>query len=296
MRFFLFYSVMRELLKKIKRELIAGLSKIYIRSVNSNYLGLNLKIPLIYGMRNGGYIVPAEFWMSYCLEAFIKTKQGCVIDVGANVGLYLVKLKAMSDQVPYYGVDSNPACIFYTQELIRLNHFKQAKLFTTALSDNANVLDFYTNSHDDRMGSLIKEHHTYKKDFSFSVLSMTGDNLVKMLKITQISVIKIDVEGAEQQVLQGIKGTIEKYRPYIYIEILQTDTLDKTNSVIEICQSIQALDYNILGVNSTSQKTEVITDIHQVGKNYEANYVFAPNNLLDAFTNCLNKVCQSQEI
>jgi len=124
------------ILQKIKREWSALLSKIYIRHVKSNYLGLKLKIPLIYGMHNGGYIVPAEFWMSSCLESFIKTKDGCIVDVGVNVGLYLVKLKALSDAVEYYGIDSSPACIFYTQELIRLNQFKRAKLFTTALSDS----------------------------------------------------------------------------------------------------------------------------------------------------------------
>ena len=59
-----------KILKKIKREWTALLSEIHIRHVQTNYLGLTLKIPLIYGMRNGGYIVPAEFWMSNCLESY----------------------------------------------------------------------------------------------------------------------------------------------------------------------------------------------------------------------------------
>lgn len=276
-------------LKKIKREFIAGLSKIYISHVKSNYLGLKIKVPLIHGMRNGGYIVPAEFWMSDCLEAFIGTKKGCVIDIGVNVGLYLVKLKAISDTIPYYGIDSNPACIFYTQELIRLNHFTQAKLFTTALGESNEIADFYTNSNADTMGSLIKDHHSYNENYSFSTMITTADNLINMLKIKQISVIKIDVEGAEIYVLKGMENTIKQYNPYIYIEILETNTQDKIDTAMEICNFIQNMSYSILGINLHSGQTEAIQDITQVGVDYEANYVFAPNKNLGAFVNFMKK-------
>jgi FkbM family methyltransferase len=278
------------ILKKMKREWTALLSKIHIRSIKTDYLGLPLKVPLIYGMRNGGYIVPAEFWMSNCLESFVKTKTGCVIDIGANTGLYLVKLKAISDKVDYYGVDSNPACIFYTQELIRLNQFKQAKIFTTALSHNNSIVDFYTNRRDDRMGSLLKNHHQYKPEFSFSTLTMTGDSLVDMLKIKQISAIKIDVEGAELRVLQGMQKTIEQYRPYLYIEILFIQNKSDAETVANICNLIQKMDYSILGVNLKTQKTEVIQDISRVGIDYECNYVFAPSSHLEVFIDKMKKL------
>jgi FkbM family methyltransferase len=276
-----------KILKKIKREWTALLSEIHIRYVQTNYLGLKLKIPLIYGMRNGGYIVPAEFWMSNCLESFIKTKEGCIIDVGVNVGLYLVKLKALSNEVDYYGIDSSPACIFYTQELIRLNQFERAKLFTTALSDSNEVVEFYSNTHDDRMGSLIKQHHEYKKGFSFSTLSMTGDSLVDLLKVKKISAIKIDVEGAELMVLKGMEKSIEQYRPYLYVEILFTKNQEDIDSAMNICNFIQKMNYSILGVNLVSQKTETITDLNKIGKDYDCNYVFAPNEHLKQFISTL---------
>ena len=104
---------------KIKRELIAFISKIYVDHVNTNYQGLNLKVPLIHGMRNGGYIVPAEQWITDCLTAFTSTNKGMVLDIGANVGLILVKLKTISNDIEYCGIEANPSCSFYTQELDR---------------------------------------------------------------------------------------------------------------------------------------------------------------------------------
>ena len=272
-----------KILKKIKRELVALISKLHVRYVSSDYLGLKIKIPLIYGMRNGGYIVPAEFWMSDCLEAFIKTKKGCIVYIGVNVGLYLVKLKAITNDVNYYGIDSNPACVFYTQELIRLNQFANAKVFTTALSDSSHIVDFYSNTHDDRMGSLIKNHHQYNPAFSFSTLTTTGDILVNMLKIDQISAIKIDVEGAELMVLKGMRDTLKQYRPYLYVEILYTANQDEVDTAMAICNLILTMDYAILGVNLQTLKTEVIKDISKVGVEYDCNYVFLPNENLDSF-------------
>jgi FkbM family methyltransferase len=174
--------------------------------------------------------------------------------------------------------------------LIRLNQFKQAKIFTTALSHNNSIVDFYTNRRDDRMGSLLKNHHQYKPEFSFSTLTMTGDSLVDMLKIKQISAIKIDVEGAELRVLQGMQKTIEQYRPYLYIEILFIQNKSDAETVANICNLIQKMDYSILGVNLKTQKTEVIQDISRVGIDYECNYVFAPSSHLEVFIDKMKKL------
>ncbi len=71
----------------MKREIVIALSQIGLKKVTSNYMGMRLVSPTIYGMVNGGFISPGEFWMSDCLEAFIATGSGAVLDVGANKGV-----------------------------------------------------------------------------------------------------------------------------------------------------------------------------------------------------------------
>ena len=134
---------MNRTLRKLKRELIAGLSKIYLKQVSSDYFGMKLKVPIVYGIKNGGYIVPAETWMGDCLKAFVTTKPGTVIDIGVNVGLYLVKLRLISKNIPYIGFEPNPSCQLYTQELIRLNQFKNAKVIPIALAEHDDITQFY---------------------------------------------------------------------------------------------------------------------------------------------------------
>jgi hypothetical protein len=119
---------------------------------------------------------------------------------------------------------------------------------------------------------------------------MTGDSLINLLKVEEISAIKIDVEGAELMVLKGMEKSIEKYRPYLYIEILFTKNQEDIDRAMDICNFILEMNYSILGVNLTSQKTEIITNLNKVGKNYDCNYVFAPNEHLENFVKTMKKL------
>lgn len=277
--------------KKIKREWVAGLSKLYVNHINSDYLGMDLKVPLIHGMKNGGYILPAEMWMSDCLHTFTDTKPGCIIDIGVNIGLYLVKLRVISESVNYYGIDANPACTFYTQELIRLNKFKNAKLFTLALSDQNGVSTFYASKLGDDTGSLVKEHQQNNNmAYSFSTMTLAGDSFINTLKLDEdISTIKIDVEEAEIYVLRGLEKTIETYSPYIYCEILFTQTQIQDDRAMQICKFIQDKNYSILGIKRNTKFLEVIRDITEVGKEYEQEYAFVPTDYLDKFMSSIRR-------
>ncbi len=276
---------------KLKREIIAFISKIYIDHVKVNYYNLTLKVPLIHGMRNGGYVVPAEQWITDCLYSFVNTKKGMVVDIGANVGLILVKLKTICNDVEYCGIEANPSCAFYTQELIRLNNFKNAKLFTVALSDNVEARRFYSSRAGDSTGSLIREHQTHNTmEYTFDVITITGDQFIDTLDIKDdgISVIKIDVEEAELYVLQGLSNTIEQYNPYIFCEILHSKTKEQEERSLGICTLLASKGYSVIGINGSKNRLEVISDIKKVGtKEYEQEFVFSPVENINSFMNAM---------
>lgn len=276
---------MKKILLKLKRELIALLAKIRLRKFSSDYFGLKLQVPVVYGVVNGGYVIPAETWMSDCIRSFIATKKGCVIDIGVNVGLYLVKLRAISNDTVYYGFEPNPSCNLYTQELIRLNKFKSARVFPLALSDGEGVASFYVSGIGDKTGSLIKEHKKGENlDYSFDVYTTQGDNIIRRLDIDAISVIKIDVEEAEIYVLRGLEDTIKKYRPYIYCEILYSGKdSEKMSKTREICDLVAGHDYSILGITKDHGDLRIVEDPNDVGVNYLQEYIFCPNEMVSTF-------------
>jgi len=211
----------KSIVQKAKREISIFLSKIGLRKVHTNYLGKDIVVPMIDGTGRQ-LIVPDELWMSRCLRRFLEWKKGTVFDIGANVGLYLVKLKAIDETRPYIGFEPNPFCYYYLNELIRINKFDNCYSLPVALSDNEGIQNVYASKKDDGGASLV---HEYKQDenlnFTAKTLVFKGDDIVKKISIDSgISAIKIDVEGLEFEVLSGLKNTLSTYHPAVYCEIL----------------------------------------------------------------------------
>ena len=80
------------------------------------------KIPVL---KNIGWnnIFDNEPWMSQILEKLLPERRGLFLDVGANIGQTLLKLKSIAPDVLYYGFEVNTACLFYLNELINANTF-----------------------------------------------------------------------------------------------------------------------------------------------------------------------------
>jgi FkbM family methyltransferase len=277
---------MSRTLLKLKREFVSAVSKIFLKKVKTNYLGMPLIAPIVYGLKNGGYIVPDEIWMGNCLKAFVSTKQGTVLDIGVNVGLYLVKLRLISKDIPYIGFEPNPSCLLYTHELIRLNNFKHSQLIPVALAEHDAIAQFYASRIGDKGGSLIQDHlNESGNKFSFDALVMKGDQLIEKFKLNNIAAIKIDVEEAEIYVLRGIIETLKKYRPYVYCEILTVgDELERIQRKDDICQLFSEIDYVVFGASKDKTTLKRITDFDEVGVDYAAEYIFCPAEDAEVFT------------
>ncbi len=52
---------------------------------------------------------------------------------------------------------------------------------------------------------------------------------------------------------------------------------------MEICRFLQKINYSIVGVNRDTKKLDIIKEISKVGKDYEQEYIFAPNNYIESF-------------
>jgi FkbM family methyltransferase len=82
----------------------------------------------------------------------------------------------------------------------------------------------------------------------------TGGDIAEMipldsLHLQNVSLIKIDVENTENEVLKGAQETIRQNRPYIIIEILgnlYTPVPDRTERVHETFAFLQQMGYSSL--------------------------------------------------
>lgn len=195
-----------------------------VTSARTKLGNLNLRIPLVYGL-GADHLSRHELpWTHYFLKSLLKITPGALVDIGANVGLYLIWLKSMDKRRQYVGFEPNPACYWYLQELIRHNNFENAKTFPLALSDSRQMRTFFVKRLGDKMGSLLETHRAEEdKPRSFDLITEPGDPIMDALGLDAIAAMKIDVEGFELEVLHGLRETLAKFGPTVICEIYSLD-------------------------------------------------------------------------
>ena len=155
------------------------------------------------------------------LQRILNSSPGTFIDIGVNIGQTLIKVIGIDRNRSYIGFEPLIACCFNVEEFIQLNNLNNATLLPIALSDSNNILTFYSRGQFDVMASLISKTKVAETEpFTSHVQARIGDEVLAELKIKEISAIKIDVEGAEFQVLQGLKETLRTKRPPVIFEVL----------------------------------------------------------------------------
>jgi FkbM family methyltransferase len=154
------------------------------------------------------------------------------IDIGANSGLYSLIAAKKSNQIKILAFDPTNAAHYFLNENIRLNNFTdKITSFKYAISNKTEILDFYEVKNKKypflkhNLGgssSLINHPQLYNK---ISVMAFSFDDFLVEHSYLDLAIdfIKIDAEGAEPNIIRGMKSTIEKYKPIIVCEILLDD-------------------------------------------------------------------------
>ena len=237
-------------------------------------------------------------WMSDCLTVFLHNKPGMVVDVGVNIGLYLVNLRAIDKDREYLGFEPNSFCNFYTHELIKNNGFRNARILPFALSDNRSIRGFFITRMGAKTGSLLDCAGFNKRGkYSFDVFTMPGDEFIQQVKPKEICVIKVDVEGSELEVLRGLKSTLQKYKPYVFCEILYLPPSnhpiyeEKYMRLVEIKSLIKEINYVVLAVdkNDSSVINEIIS-VEQFNEGQLRDYILVHDSESDKLKMELAKI------
>lgn len=219
-----------------------------------------------------------EVWMGALL---FKLKEyysaNLFVDVGANVGQTLLQVLAINRKQHYYGFEPNPSCVHYLLELIRINKFKNVTIYPVALSDNSgpSTLKMYTDSTTDSTASLIQDFRESQTGES-NVMVLAG-NCISFEK--KIGLIKIDVEGSELEVLQGLATFIGRDRPLIICEVLPAYDAGNINRITRqsfIQDLLKKVGYIIFHISTTGALTSVEHfGVHDDIK--RINYMFCPS-------------------
>jgi FkbM family methyltransferase len=157
------------------------------------------------------------------------------IDVGAHIGKYSLLLARRAKLV--VAIEPDPISFSALKRAIMINKLrKKIVALNIAVSDTDGQCFFYM--HRSTVASSIKVSQG-----SFKILvvkSMTLDSIAETLKLG-VDVIKIDVEGAEVEVIKGAKNLLTQHKPKLIMEVWE----DNFNNVIDLLEGL-GYKYEIL--------------------------------------------------
>jgi FkbM family methyltransferase len=208
---------------KIKRELIKAFWKILPKSIGMKMRQTTLRIPLQRGLDHRVLKKDGEQWMNMLIETIARHEQGAFIDIGANAGQTLLKVKSLLPHMEYIGFEPNIYCAGYVSQIIQANCFENCVIFPIGLGDKDSIATLFCHNHSDPKGTVIDNFRGREATLlQQTVLIRDAGAFINSLNIDNIAMVKIDVEGYEAAVLSGMKSILQQQRPFIICEVLRT--------------------------------------------------------------------------
>lgn len=162
----------------------------------------------------GGFEIPEIKW------AITHVTPGSVaFDVGANVGVYSAALaKALrSSGGAVVAVEPDPRNIAMLRANLALNDATNVRVIEAAASDSDGVATLEL-ADDPAYHSITSISRDRKRAGTLTVMSVTLDGVWSAEARPPVSLIKIDVEGAEIRVLEGASELIGTRHPPLLVE------------------------------------------------------------------------------
>jgi FkbM family methyltransferase len=245
------------------------------------------KIPFIGSKMGTENIMLAETWFTDIFMALrnVITKDECFIDVGMNIGQTLLKVRSVDKSIPYIGFEPNVVCVNYLYKLIRLNRLEGVRIFPVGLDVNSRILTLHADNEFASGASMIKGFRKNQKiKFEYNVPVFNGDVI---LQNEAVGIIKIDVEGFELNVINGIVEIMRIKRPFVICEVLPNygnlDS-DRFKRQTELENLLHALNYLFCKIDESNSKIRRLTTIGVFDSMSDTNYVFVPSEKMENLT------------
>jgi FkbM family methyltransferase len=194
------------------------------------------------------------------------------VDGGANFGIYTVLASQLvGDSGRVLSFEPAAESFPILKHNVELNKMSNVKLFNLAISDKEENTRFYhidnaPNSYS--LGSDVNSETNFEE-----VQTTTLDKVLSDEGIERVDLIKLDVEGAEELVLQGARSLFSRMRPTLILEINPTAIARLGLSPDGIVNLLKEWDYDLFGITNAGELFSLSLDA-----SFHGNVIAIPRN------------------
>jgi len=182
------------------------------------------------------------------------------VDVGVYRGVYTYKLSKISKHV--HSFEPNPLLFSYLNKNLK-KLAKNITLYENALSDVSSTVDlkvpkrfntFNKKNYEEmyKLGAATIHEKNLLNNQDFTTFKIRTKKLDDVLPDNKIGFIKIDVEGHEENVLNGAVKIIKKNKPVLLVEIEEKHSKKNVKETINFINSLGYKSYYLTNLNLVS--------------------------------------------
>lgn len=182
---------------------------------------------------------------SHLMRALL-TPGATMIDVGANVGYFsLLAAQAVGPSGKVHAYEPVPRTRADLERNVELNQFRQIVVHEEALWDRDGEAIIFLGPENQKGISAMRPFE--EQAGQLTIRTARFDQFLPSLGPVQL--IKIDVEGAEFRVLQGMQGCLERDRPDLIVELCDEYLQALGASASAVCEYLNGLGYRMYGMD-----------------------------------------------
>lgn len=179
-------------------------------------------------------------------------------DIGANIGAVSLPLLKKFNylNIVLFEPSAEVAGRLINNLYLNPELSTRAYVMNIALSNSSGIGNFYVSNESFNSGVTGLAASLNRLGFSVGVQTYTGDELISLHNFKAPELIKIDVEGFELEVFQGLKNFLIKNHPIIIFEHSAYRFSERKIPIDSVTSLLLSIGYNIYNINTSSLITE----------------------------------------
>lgn len=159
-------------------------------------------------------------------EPIIETAK-IIIDAGAHTGFFTMYARALNKTVKIIAIEPEKANIEALEKHLKTNSITNVKIIKKALASRTEKRDFF----------ISKDSHNHSFSYvrgstPIEVDTIDVPDLLKQEKIAKISLLKMDIEGAEEEIIRSLAKDDYVKVEAIIMEYHNPKTIKKLESIL----------------------------------------------------------------
>ena len=154
------------------------------------------------------------------LAGLARCVEGAVfMDAGANVGHHTLYMAAHVEHV--HSFEPNPAVWPRIEEKISVNGLENVTLHRCGLGSKTDQSPLFLGPESGE-ASVLQGASRNSRSTSVQVSIVHGDDYFRQKDIRRFDIVKMDIEGFEKHAIEGMRTSLEAWRPLMMIEMSET--------------------------------------------------------------------------